>query len=160
MSYPLAYLISWRCYGTWLHGEDGAFDPQHNTYGTPPRRRNEFLVEFERNEMRYPPMSLSPALRDVCAQSIARTAAAKNWTLLAANVRTNHVHVVIAAGVEPEVVLRTLKAWCTRDIREAGLVDPKRPIWSRHGSNRYLWTEESVARACWYVDEMQDEPRP
>lgn len=34
--YPLAYLLTFRCYGTWLHGDArGSVDREHNTYGTP-----------------------------------------------------------------------------------------------------------------------------
>src|SRR5207253_7732570 len=33
---PLAYLISFRCYGTWLHGDErGSTDRFHNVYKTP-----------------------------------------------------------------------------------------------------------------------------
>ncbi len=33
---PLAYLITFRCYGTWLHGNDkGSIDRHHNRYGAP-----------------------------------------------------------------------------------------------------------------------------
>ena len=33
---PLAYLISFRAYGTWLHGDRrGSVDRFHNRYGTP-----------------------------------------------------------------------------------------------------------------------------
>jgi hypothetical protein len=33
---PLAYLITFRCYGTWLHGDDrGSVDREHNVPLTP-----------------------------------------------------------------------------------------------------------------------------
>src|SRR5437773_9644786 len=33
---PLGYLITFRCYGTWLHGNDkGSIDRHHNRYGAP-----------------------------------------------------------------------------------------------------------------------------
>ena len=33
--FPLAYLISFRTYGTWLHGDKrGSMDRKHNVYGT------------------------------------------------------------------------------------------------------------------------------
>ena len=42
---PLALLITFRCYGTWLHGDlRGSVDRDHNVYGTqrighePPRK--------------------------------------------------------------------------------------------------------------------------
>jgi hypothetical protein len=35
-SIPLAYFITFRSYGTWLHGDErGAVDRFHNFYGTP-----------------------------------------------------------------------------------------------------------------------------
>ncbi len=40
---PLAYFITFRCYGTWLHGDRrGSVDRFHNIYGTPrlPRTSN------------------------------------------------------------------------------------------------------------------------
>ncbi len=34
--FPLAYLITIRCYGTWLHGDErGSVDRKYNRYGTP-----------------------------------------------------------------------------------------------------------------------------
>jgi hypothetical protein len=32
---PLAYLITFRSYGTWLHGKEGSVDRFHNVYGQP-----------------------------------------------------------------------------------------------------------------------------
>ena len=33
---PLGYLITFRCYGTWLHGDErGAIDRLHNRYKSP-----------------------------------------------------------------------------------------------------------------------------
>jgi len=33
---PLAYLITFRCYGTWLHGDErGSVDRFHNQYQSP-----------------------------------------------------------------------------------------------------------------------------
>jgi REP element-mobilizing transposase RayT len=67
------------------------------------------------------------------------------------NVRTNHVHVVVEAPVEPEEAMRVLKARATRALREAGHFDPSREIWTRHGSTRYLWDERAVSVAVDYV---------
>lgn len=106
-------------------------------------------------------MKLDWSRRECVASAISRTASAKGWTLLACNVRTNHVHVVVAAvhGVAPESMLTTLKAWSTRTLRESKLVDPEWRVWSRHGSTRYLKNDLAVEHACQYVLEMQDERR-
>ncbi|MBI5949900.1 MAG: hypothetical protein HY875_17320 [Chloroflexi bacterium] len=77
------------------------------------------------------------------------------WELLALNVRNEHVHVVMRSEVEPEVVMGSLKRWATRALIEAGERRQGQKVWSRHGSTRYLWTEESVELACRYVTDGQ-----
>jgi REP element-mobilizing transposase RayT len=79
----------------------------------------------------------------------------RGWPLLAVNARTNHVHVVVSSSSTPEQVMVTLKAWCTRRLREAALVTEVARVWSRHGSTRYLWTEAHVQGAVTYVLEGQ-----
>ncbi|HEX9659180.1 MAG TPA: hypothetical protein VGA18_02730, partial [Rhodothermales bacterium] len=38
---PLAYLITFTTYGTWLHGDErGSVDPGHSIPGTPPLERD------------------------------------------------------------------------------------------------------------------------
>ncbi|MBY0309383.1 MAG: hypothetical protein K2Q09_11625 [Phycisphaerales bacterium] len=35
-STPLAYLLTWTCHGTWLHGDDrGSIDDFNNRFGAP-----------------------------------------------------------------------------------------------------------------------------
>jgi hypothetical protein len=75
--------------------------------------------------------------------------------LHAVNVRTNHVHLVVSANLTPEQVLTSLKAWCTRRLREAGLVAEGFKPWSRHGSTRYLWRTDQIEAAVSYVLEGQ-----
>ncbi|MGE5596334.1 MAG: transposase [Hyphomicrobiales bacterium] len=88
------------------------------------------------------------AIRELCSH--------RGWYLAALAVRTEHVHVVIlAANVPPEQVLRELKARSTQELRRRGLARTDERIWSRHGSTRYLWSEEEVDRACGYVLEGQ-----
>ena len=117
------------------------------------------LADWERLNLKYPPMQLSWPQRQACHESIQQTCAAKRWTLLAVNVRTNHAHAVVSGSAEPQTILRTLKAWCTQELRRRELSAPGRPIWATHGSTRYLWKPESVERAMTYVNEMQDQAR-
>lgn len=65
-----------------------------------------------------------------------------------------HIHVVICAGEPPEKVMNSMKAICTRRLKEAGLAG-ERKVWARHGSTRYLWKEKDARDACIYVQEMQ-----
>src|SRR5207237_8529390 len=78
------------------------------------------------------------------------------------NIRTHHVHTVVSIGAKkPEMALNAFKANATRKMREAGCWQSERSPWADKGSKRYLWNEQSVARAIEYVlfgqgDELPD----
>jgi REP element-mobilizing transposase RayT len=82
-------------------------------------------------------------LQEVCS--------CRGWTLLAAHVRTNHVHVVTTADCKPEQVMTAMKAYSSRALNEHGQDGPRRRRWARHGSTRYLWTKNAVEAAIQYV---------
>jgi REP element-mobilizing transposase RayT len=153
---PLAYFITFRCYGTWLPGDARGFTEWGAIYGTPKREGHRGIAGEQRRRMAGTPVSLDSRQRLCVEQSVIETCAALGWTLYAVNVRTNHVHVVVAGLTSPERILNTLKAWCTRRLRDSQLlVDAIRP-WSRHGSTVYLWNERDVDAVCAYVVYGQD----
>src|SRR5580704_7660823 len=55
--------------------------------------------------MAQAPYGLDQARREVVLQAIQEICRHRNWDLLAAHVRTNHVHVVVGAEVPPEKVM-------------------------------------------------------
>jgi len=154
--FPAAYLVTFHTYGTWLHGTDrGSVDQTHNQYGTPLLDSDEWREQEECLRLKHPPTLLSDAGRILVDQTIREVCEHRDWTLHALNVRTNHVHVVVSAGVEPEKILNDLKAYATRRLIEAALFPPNTKVWTRHGSTRYLWKPDSMAAACQYVREGQ-----
>lgn len=161
MTEPLAYFLSWTCYGQRLHGDQrGSVDRGHNVPGTPllaadPRRR-----ERAQTRMRAETVSLTPAMRTVASQGIARFCDERHWRLLACNLRITHVHVVVRCPeLSPERALSQLKAAATRVLREHGLVESGARVWTRHGSTRWLNHEAGLAAAIAYVDTCQEGPR-
>ena len=78
------------------------------------------------------------------------------WLFHAVNARTQHVHIVISAHKKPEQIMNSLKSWCTRRMRAAGLWSSEHTPWARHGSTRYLWDEKDVRDAANYVLNCQD----
>ncbi len=48
-------------------------------------------------------------------------------------------------------MMDSFKAYATKALRTAGLIGPDTKPWSRHGSTRYLWTEEHIQKAVDYV---------
>jgi REP element-mobilizing transposase RayT len=158
---PLAYLITFRSYGTWLHGDErGSVDRRnYNRYGTPDMPENRKLFADEQRELRNPPVLLTSAQRHIVESAIEEVCDRRRHALHAVGVRTNHVHSVVSAACTPEHVMDSFKAYATRKLRQANLIGKDVRPWARHGSTPYLWTEEEVERAIAYVLYGQgDEP--
>ena len=83
--------------------------------------------------------------------AIRETCRLRKWSLLAINVRTNHVHTVVTANRKASLALNAFKANATRALRQANLWSPAFSPWADKGSDRNLWNERSVARAINYV---------
>jgi REP element-mobilizing transposase RayT len=153
---PLAYFITFRTYGTWLHGDErGSMQRGSSGLLAPPIPQNPLREAWEARQLLHPPVLLNAHARSVVDAAIRETCLLRDWPLSALNVRTNHVHMVVSAPIAPERVLNSLKAWCTQRLKEAGLAVEGGRAWSRHGSTRYLWREADVAAACEYVEEAQ-----
>jgi REP element-mobilizing transposase RayT len=79
----------------------------------------------------------------------------RTWILLAAHVRTNHVHIVVEAEAPPERVMNDLKSFASRRLNELRFYEVDRKRWARHGSTRWLWKRDAVLAAIEYVIDKQ-----
>jgi len=102
--------------------------------------------------MKDEPFELEAAQRQLVLNAILDTCRYRNWALLAAHVRTAHVHVVVDVDVPPERIMHDLKSYSSRALNR------DRQNWARHGSTRYLYTPESITNAVRYVLEKQGQP--
>jgi REP element-mobilizing transposase RayT len=160
MSDPIAYFISFTCYGTRLHGDDrGSVDLGHNQYGTPVLPANVNRAAARRAGLSHPPYSLGGDRPAIVRDAVVALADKRGWTVWAAHVRTEHLHVVLtAAGVDIDRVMNDLKAAASFRLNRAYPVDRGRTYWTRHGSTRYVWNETQLAAAIDYVLNQQGEP--
>jgi REP element-mobilizing transposase RayT len=150
--FPLAYLITFRCYGTWLHGDARrSMDRKHNTYGTPKIAPNPQLEASDAGERLHEPIRLDARQRQVVERAVKKVCDYRGFFLRAINVRTNHVHTVVSVMRKPEPVLNAFKSYATRALRQAGLLSEHVKPWARHGSTIYLWKEQDLAKAIEYV---------
>jgi len=158
---PLAYLISFRAYGTCLHGDRrGSVDRFHNRYRSPRIPPNEQWRKYNFASLKQPPVKLGSQRRAAIEKAIRETCKIRGWVLLALNARSNHIHTVVSANCKPEPILNAFKANATREMREAGCWHSDRSPWIPRGSKKYLWDEESVSAAVAYVLYEQGEPLP
>ena len=158
---PLAYFISFRSYGTWLHGDDrGSIDRFHNRYGEPYLPESEAWERHNRKQRQGDPFILAARERQAVRKAIRETCSIRKWHLHALNVRTNHAHAVVTANCKPGQVLNAFKANATRQLREDQLWPYRFSPWADKGSKRLLWNERSVANAINYVLKGQGNDLP
>ena len=97
------------------------------------------------------PYHLDQIRRDAVLEAIREVCAHRGWNLLAAHVRSNHVHTVVEAEVPPDRVMSDFKAYASRRLNGMSLDKPDRKRWARHGSTRWLWKPQHVSAAMQYV---------
>ena len=152
---PWAYFLTFACYGTRLHGSaQGSVDRNHNAFRSPLLPADPELVRAERSQMCDSRAHLDAKARSIALEAIRDASAFRGWILHVAHVRSNHVHVVVAASAGPSDLLHKLKARISRALNdEFG----KRRWWARHGSTIPLWDPHRVDDAVKYTWE-QGEP--
>ena len=161
-SVAVAYMITFRCYGTWLHGDErGSVDRRFfNRYGSEMIRSDPKMRSMKIRMLKSAAFILGRRERAVVEKAIREVCRVRGYSLIAINVRSNHVHIVVGNGGQPERIMDAFKAYATRALRAERLIgDTVRP-WSRHGSTRYLWCDEHVDLAVEYVNNGQGEELP
>ncbi len=156
---PLAYLVTFACYGARLHGDDaGSVDRHQNLPGSGFLPPNPAWAFSEQKLLKQRPYELDRKRRSLVLKTVREVSAHRDWTLLAAHARSTHVHVVVAASATPEQVMNTMKSYASRALNLSGLDGAGCRRWVHHGSTRYLWKPENVASAIHYVVRGQGKP--
>ena len=151
--FPLAYLLTFRTYGTWHHGDErGSVDRRSfNKFGGVDIKPTPHLVAAEIKQRKNEPFLLDNDGRSVVEKAIKEVCGYREFTLHALNVRTNHVHAVVTKAAKPEKITEAFKSYSTRALRSQNLVTADVKIWARHGSTKYLWKDKNVGLAIEYV---------
>jgi REP element-mobilizing transposase RayT len=132
---PYAYFITFTCYGTWLHfNKRLSVDPKHNVYGTRRIEFNNLLFEKKKNKLHHEPFVMNHAQRRNVLQTILSVCEYCHWRLFAANVRSNHLHMVIQSEQSKEYVMTKIKAYASRNLNILNPENKNRQYWTRHGS--------------------------
>ena len=149
---PLAYLITIRTYGTWLHGDArGSTNRFRNIYGTPFLPKEDNWLAINQARLKDPPLILNAQMRKCVEKAIRETCRIRGWNMNAVNVRTNHAHSVVdIGGKKPGIAMNAFKANATREMRTARLIGDRTP-WADKGSTRSLWNEKHISNAIDYV---------
>lgn len=152
-TFPCAYLLTFRTYGTWLHGDErySVGRMKNSKYGEPKIQPSVPLTDAMAAKKTQPSVILDESQRVLVAAAINEVCLYRNCDLKALNVRTNHVHSVVAASIRPEKIVNDFKAYSTRKLRKQWSISANEKVWSRGASTRYLWKPRHVEAAIDYV---------
>ena len=156
---PIAFFITWTCYGTWMPGDDRGWTKWHNGDRVP----QPLLADWCRGRQAEATVVLDRTQRQIVTNVIQEHCQKRNWQLHAVNCRTNHCHLVVTASdYDGEQVRDQLKAWSTRRLKErqrsdgVSETDLRVNWWTRKGSVRYLFDDESLHATITYCFDAQD----
>ena len=155
----MRYFLTFACYGGRLHGdESGSVDRRHNVPGHRLLEADPQRASTQRKAMAQEPYFLDRDAQAAVLEALRGVCAHRHWGLLAAHVRSNHVHVIVDAEVQPEDIMNDFKSYASRELNRLGRDGSGRRRWARHGSTRWLWRDQDVREAIRYVVEEQGEP--
>ena len=159
---PLGYLITFRCYGSWLHGDQrGSTDRFHNHYKSAHLSHSARRETIGKRLLKSHPVTLGARQRKGVELAIREVCKYRGWLSHAISVRTNHVHAVVSIGaIKPERALNAFKAYATRRLRADGTWTKSHTPWADRGSKKSLWNERSMSIAIDYVINGQGDDLP
>ncbi len=151
--FPLAYLITLRTYGTWLHGDERLSVDRHgfNKYGTPRLDANPNLESRMLQSLKHKPVLFNENQRKIVEKAVTEVCEYRGYVLQAINVRSNHLHCVVSAQIKPKLIADAFKSYATRHLRQNNLIDGEAKVWACGRSRRYLWKPRHVSLAIEYV---------
>ena len=151
---PMALFLTWTTYGSWLPGDDRGWCDARGVM----REASHRLAMHAVRALRDARVELGQHDRGIVEAAVREHCGFRGWQLHAVNCRPTHVHVVVSAGEwPPGEVLRSLKAWCSRELSSRAGRRPR--WWTRDGSKRLLYDTRAVEDVVAYVLECQDRPR-
>ena len=158
MNEVLAFFITWTCYGTFLPGDRRWWTKWHHGE----QRPQPLLEDWCQMQMLETPCFLDPTQREIVNTVVQDHCKIRNWTLHAVNCRSNHCHVVVtAAEYNGELVRDQFKSWGKRRLKEDqgkrfANEEIREHWWTRKGSVRKLFDDESIDAAVIYTMEAQE----
>ena len=155
-----AYFITFRTYGTWLHGDErSSTSRRNNQFGKPFITPWKPLHDAMKKQMNESPFILNSSHSQTVLQSLMDTCKYNHWVLYAAHVRANHAHIIVQSDVTKEKTMSTLKCYATKNLKKYHReLTHRTHFWSRNGSKKNIWAPESLFPALYYVVKQQGNP--
>ncbi|QOY90572.1 transposase [Paludibaculum fermentans] len=115
-------------------------------------------MRWRQRQAKSRPFLLEKPHRELILETIRKTSAATNYELLAAHIRTTHLHIILDTPSTPEQSMGDLKLACTMALKAANLADAEDRIWADYGHIRPLRSPYALTQAINYILNGQGAP--
>lgn len=145
---PGTYLLSFACQGAGLAGATGRVNRRFSALVAARTQQNLAHLAPQQARLTQPCCDSGATSRSITLRAIREVCGRKAWNLLAANVRRDHVHVVVQAEAPPERVISTLKLYTISALNE-DCRDRRADPGQSAGPDcaRYIWTRDQLSAA-------------
>ena len=130
----MVYLITFCCYGSRVPGEPNVVHRHDNHFGSPIMPEDPALAAAARRTLANAPYLMGALERQAVLDAIIEVCRYRSWPLLAAHVRTTHVHVVVRTDCPPERAMNAFKSYASRALNREDQEATGVRRWARHGS--------------------------
>jgi REP element-mobilizing transposase RayT len=145
MRNPIAYMLTWTTYGSWLQGDErGYVKDGVILYG------NKALNTANKALMQYPEVSLTLVQRQTIENALRKEAELLGQEIYAIAVGKNHIHLAVSSnGMDAGVAVSHYKNAARLKIKDDGFI---RRLWTRGFSKRYCFDEHQLQTVIAYVN--------
>lgn len=143
LDWPLAFHITFGTYGARLHGGDRpTVDKLHNQYGEPMIEQDSRRLERAVPRQTHATVRFDNDKRLYVEQVVPGICQRGGWTYYICAAQPDHVHNLVSAKTDGQVVRRLLKRWLSESLSERWRDEEIRSWWAEGGSVKWIWKEE------------------
>jgi len=153
MRSPIAYMLTWTTYGSWLQGDKRGYVKDgviHNG--------NKMLTLSNKSLMRHAEVSLTPAQRRTVEDALLKEAEVLGQKIYAMTIHKNHVHLVVGPNaMEAGVAVSHYKNAARLAIQKKGFCGK---LWTRGFSKRYCFDKQRPQSIIAYINDHKKTKSP
>ena len=151
MQKVLGYMVTWTAYGSWLQGDRRKYVKNGQILDPNPS-----LERKNKENMKYPKVSLNAPQREIIEKAIIEESAELNQKIYAIAVRTNHIHLVTDCNfISAASAVSHYKNAARLAVESNGFVGR---LWTKGFSVRYCFDEDQLNKVIQYVNRHNQKP--
>ena len=141
----LGYMLTWTTYGSWLQGDKRRYVKDGRILAPNPSLENK-----NKENMKYPKVSLTAAQREIIKQALIKESASLNQKIYVAAVGRSHIHLVTDCNfISAASAVSHYKNAARLAVWDNGFVGR---LWTKGFSVRYCFDEDQLNKLIQYVN--------